>query len=89
MGVRIFSTDANLLDDVIVEVKKFVPTCNVYPSGNDIQNNKSQLLIDKLNDKDRQIGIWLLRWLGQLGWEVFEHDDVNNMFLLRKHDYSG
>lgn len=87
-SIIIFSTDAKLLDDIIVEVKKIVPTCVINEVA-DIYNNKSKLHISKLEDKDHRIGIWLLRWLGQFGWEVFE-DKTDGLFSgaysLRKHE---
>jgi hypothetical protein len=90
-GIKIISTDVKLLDDVIIEVKKFVPACDIYESSIDIHNDKSSLQISKLENKDSPIGVWLFRWLGQLGWEVFEVGDeslglYSGNFYLRKHE---
>jgi hypothetical protein len=76
-GVHLRSTDSQVLDWILAELKKVITDFRVLadrdliipsnlPSG-----EKYLLCIDKLRDKDKQVGWWILKQLCLQGWEPF------------------
>jgi hypothetical protein len=89
MGIRIFSTQEELLDNLIAEAKEIVPTCHIFEGLDIHRKNKSYILIDKLENKDKILGQWLLRQCLLLGWEVFQASNPNGSepsYHLRKQE---
>ncbi len=88
-GVSVTSTDPILLEKLTAEVKELIPTCEVF-YYKDVTDTNYGVLFAKL-PKNREcviedrVGYWVLRRMGEVGWETFQvHSDRS--YSLRKLD---
>ena len=76
-GVYLRSTDSQVLDWILAELKKVITDFQVSAGPNLIipsnlpSGEKYLLHIVKLRDKDNQVGWWILKQLCLQGWEPF------------------
>ena len=79
-GVLLHSTDSQVLDWILAELKKVITNFRMSAGPKDPKLPSGEtyyLHIDKLQGKDRQVGWWILKQLCLQGWEPFAVTDVD------------
>jgi hypothetical protein len=79
-GIFFYCTDPQTVNWIVGEVKKIVPTCSLDSPLT--THNK----ISQLQDKDGEIGYWLVQMLCLKGWEPFA---VTSTYKEKFPDYWG
>ena len=69
-GIKVFSSDTKLLDSMVEEVKKVVPTCEGKPFF-------GCCFFHKLQNRDIEIGFKLLNTFLDQGWEPFSASETS------------
>lgn len=72
-GVYLYSTDSQVLDWTLAELKKVITNFRVSESVRDTlpSGEKCCFHIDELRDRDYEVGWWILKQLCLQGWEPF------------------
>ena len=75
-GVRFICTDDAILDAILVQLKKYDPKYIIPLTWELISGETICWKIEKLQAKDMETGLWLVKQLCQQGWEPFESERI-------------
>ena len=70
--VEMYSTDPQVINWILSELKKIIPTFSfTRKSTTDFSGKAFEFRIDQLQNKDYIVGMWIIQQLCQNGWEPF------------------
>jgi hypothetical protein len=90
-GVRLWSTDWGTLDRITDELKKFIPRYSIKEERNLLSGEIYFYWIANLQNRDYEVGAWIVKQLCLQGWEPFAAESFAGQphFVYLKLKYGG
>jgi len=69
--VTLFSTDPQLVEWILVELKKIIPSYGFVRKTKDLSGQTYECALKHLQGKDPEVWMWIIQQLCLKGWEPF------------------